>query len=189
MLRKNPKIKSRINSEKDFKKLFEEYYRPLFIYAKSLLKNENEANDIVQECFYNLWKNRTTLEIKSISGFLYTDVRHKCLNFFKHQKIKEKYISFEESRADESIDSMLPFYEQELMRRVSNLIEQLPKQQKESLIYRMSGDSIPEISEKMGISMNTVRTHLKKARKFLRSQLKNTLFIIFLIKYSNFFNF
>ncbi len=187
MVRKTSKFTIKINSEKAFKNIFEEYYRPLFFYAKNILKDEAPADDIVQESFFQLWEKREKLEISSVSGLLYTDVRHRCLNYLKHEKIKEKHVLYEKYKTEDNIDSMLPLYEEELMRQINNLLDHLPNQQQEVLKFKINGDSISDIAEKMGISANTVKTHLLKARKFLRSKLKNSLYIVFLIKYSDIF--
>ncbi len=182
MLKKTSDNKSKIRSEKDFKKIYEEYYRSLYFYAKSFLKDDFNADDIVQESFFYLWRRKDELEIQTISGLLYTDVRNRCINLLKHEKVKEKHVKHEKTKDEDVLDSMLPFYEEELMRMIIQLMEHLPQKQKDTLQYKIIGYSISEIAQKMLISENTVKTHLLKARKFLRSQLNNTVFIWALIK-------
>jgi RNA polymerase sigma-70 factor, ECF subfamily len=46
-----------------FRRLFQKYFPPLYIFARKFLEEE-AAKDIVQECFYTLWKSRKKLEIK-----------------------------------------------------------------------------------------------------------------------------
>jgi len=180
MAKKNSGKRLVIRSEKDFKKLFEEYYRPLYFFAKSFLKDDFDADDIVQESFFFLWKQKKELEIQNISGLLFTDVRNRCINALKHQKVKNKYALYEKTKEEDSIDSMLPLYEEELMRMVTGLIDRLPQQQKDALLYKINGYSISEIAQTMLISENTVKTHLLKARKFLRSQLNNSIYFLFI---------
>jgi RNA polymerase sigma-70 factor (ECF subfamily) len=176
----------KINSEATFKKLFDEYYASLYFFAKNMLKDEFVADDIIQEVFYELWEKRKTIEIKSISGFLYTDARHRCLNYLKHEKVREKHILYEKYNQDSSINSMLHLYEEELMREIKKLINTMPVQQQEVFKHLLNNESLSEIAEIMSISKNTVKTHLLRARKFLREKLKNSLYLLFLIKYSDF---
>ncbi len=182
MLRKTSENKSKIRSEKDFKRIYEEYYRSLYFYAKSFLKDDFNADDIVQETFFYLWKRKDELEIQTISGLLYTDVRNRCINLLNHRKVKEKHLQYEKAKDEDTLDSMLPFYEEELMRMIIKLVKHLPQKQKNALQYKIIGYSISEIAQKMLVSENTVKTHLLKARKFLRSHLSNTIYFWAFIK-------
>ena len=65
-----------------YNKLFDRYYGRLCQYVYSLLMDRNDAEDVVQELFLNLWKNRGRIEIKeNVSGYLYRMAKHLALNF------------------------------------------------------------------------------------------------------------
>ena len=74
-----------------FKKYFEEYYRPLCGFANKFIQDMEASDDIVQEAFLGLWNNREDiLDVKAIKNYLYSSVRNSCLNYLRHQKVKEK---------------------------------------------------------------------------------------------------
>ena len=67
-----------------YNKLFDRYYGRLCQYVYSLLMDRNDAEDVVQELFLNLWKNRGRIEIKeNVSGYLYRMAKHLALNFIR----------------------------------------------------------------------------------------------------------
>src|ERR1700761_2193214 len=72
------------------------YHRYKFIlhnHAFNKLRNKEEAQDVLQEVFVNLWIKRETLAINSnLSGYLYGAVRNRVLNHFAHNEVKLKYI-------------------------------------------------------------------------------------------------
>ena len=82
-----------------YNKLFDRYYGRLCQYVYSLLMDRNDAEDVVQELFLNLWKNRGRIEIKeNVSGYLYRMAKHLALNFIRskvqtgsYQRIKTYY--------------------------------------------------------------------------------------------------
>jgi len=78
------------NSEKNrLEKLFITYYHSLHAYAFRYVGNSDAAEDIVQDVFFQLWKNRSLLSrIKSIRSYLFTSVYNRSLNYLKHQQVK-----------------------------------------------------------------------------------------------------
>lgn len=75
-----------------YNKLFDRYYGRLCQYVYSLLMDRNDAEDVVQELFLNLWKNRGRIEIKeNVSGYLYRMAKHLALNFIRQRCRREVY--------------------------------------------------------------------------------------------------
>lgn len=75
-----------------YNKLFDRYYGRLCQYVYSLLMDRNDAEDVVQELFLNLWKNRGRIEIKeNVSGYLYRMAKHLALNFIRSRCRREVY--------------------------------------------------------------------------------------------------
>ena len=68
----------------EIEQLFKEHYEALFRYAFSILKNEEDAKDVLQIVFINLWERKDTLHINSSSkAYLYRSVYNESLNFIK----------------------------------------------------------------------------------------------------------
>src|SRR5690554_2130002 len=80
-------------SKTAFKKVFRLYYPRLVRYSSFLLKENVEAEDLVQEVFIQLWENRTNLRTeKNLASYLFILTRNKCFNVLKHKVVEEKYI-------------------------------------------------------------------------------------------------
>lgn len=172
-----------IKSEKDFQKLFNEFYPSIYHYANRIIENKEVAEDIAQEVFINLWNKRNDLEIHSFSGFLYTSTRYRCMNYLRKEQVHlRKNNEFNNCSLDQ-IDDRLFIIEEEMVREIINLINKLPEQQQNVIKLQIAGLKQQEIAEELNISVNTVKSHKLLARQKLKKQLKNTLYILFLVKF------
>lgn len=158
--------------ETDFEVLFRKFYRQLYLYAYGFVMDEMEAEDIVQETFSLIWERREKLPAQlEIRPYLYAAVKHACLKYFRRLKLTDQYrrkqveallISF----ADEVED------DDEIVIAVKKAMNCLTEQQAQ--IVRMhitDGLTYTEIARQLGITENTIRTHLKRAYRILRTHL------------------
>lgn len=73
--------------------LFRQMYAKLFFYAKGLVGNEDDAQDVVEDVFTDLWQRRDDIEFgDQISSFLYRAVYTRSINLLKRRKISSGYI-------------------------------------------------------------------------------------------------
>lgn len=163
-----------------FEHLFHMLYPGMCLFSKKFVGDYDDAEDIVQEMFIELWHQHKKFEsLNQIKAFLYLSIKNKCLNFKKHQTIKDSYsrnIQFEnESSFEENI------IEVEVVINLNKAIENLPEQQKQVILKSIQGLSNNEIADNMQISINTVKLHKKKAYKQLREKLGSSLFILSLL--------
>ncbi len=145
----------------------------------------DQAEEIVQEMFFNFWQKREKTEISiSLEAYLFRSVRNACLNYLKHLKIREQYrlATNQELRNKEQEvhDHVVAL---ELHDRIENAIDQLPTERRR--IFKMSRYEelkYKEIAERLGISVKTVEVQMSKALKFLRQHLSDylSIFIIFM---------
>lgn len=71
---------------------FFEYFEVLHTYAYTILKDNEEAKDVVQSVFMHLWQKREVLTIKqSVRSYLYVATHNHCLNHIKSRKIRQKH--------------------------------------------------------------------------------------------------
>ena len=131
-----------------YNKLFDRYYGRLCQYVYSLLMDRNDAEDVVQELFLNLWKN--------VSGYLYRMAKHLALNFIR-SKVQTGSLS-------ENQDLLLLSYEdnqletEEFRIALYDCIDHLPDRSREVLLlHRVKGLKQKEISEKLSISVKTIK--------------------------------
>lgn len=70
--------------KKIFNDNFRYYYRPLCMYALHYIKDVDSAEDIVQDCFAEVWERKDDLEdVENIRAYLYTMVRNRCCHYLK----------------------------------------------------------------------------------------------------------
>lgn len=163
-----------------YKSIFRKYYQPLLYYARRLVCSE-EAEDVVQDSFIELWKRNETIVIEEqIRAFLYRSVYTRSLNIIKHRQITEGY----EALTNEINHKRAAYYHpdnNEVIQRIENnelhkeivtAINELPEKCREafklSYIHDMKDK---EIADVMNISPRTVGAHISKALKYLRTRL------------------
>lgn len=164
-------------TKKTFQDLFHDLYPSLCLFANKYLNNKAEAEDIAQESFVELWKQKSKFEtVSHIKSFLYLSIKNKCINALKHNKVKNKYIG------SLSLDHVSFFEEQviktEVIHEINKAVNNLSKQRKEIILLAMQGLKNVEIAEELDISINTVKLQKKIAYKLLREKLGKTVFLI-----------
>ena len=160
---------------KSFEIIFKEYYEKLVEYAFIHLKDLDNAEEIVQDLFYQLWNKKEKLEIStSLKSYLYRSVHNNCLLRLQHESIKRRHENYVRSKdldyAPEPIDYVKAG---ELERKIDEIIEGLPERTKTIFIMnRFDGFKYHEIAEKLTISVKTVEANMGKALKALRVNLR-----------------
>lgn len=157
-----------------FEQVFTCYYSTLKTAAFLLLNDEDDAEDVIQQLFADIWTRELYKNIDvSIKAYLYTAVRNKCLNFLERKKVIEKQKNTYAENFSEIInDQEKGHSENELPSHMRNALEELPPQRRAAfeLVY-MEDKSYKDAAGEMGISVNSLKTHLKMGMRFLRSAL------------------
>lgn len=164
-----------------YRQLFRKYYANLLFYAIRIV-GEEDAEDIVQEVFVELWRKKESVTVgEQIQAFLYRAVYTRALNVLKHRDIKNGY----ETVMQEIYNKRAAFYRpddndvvkrienRELRKDITDAIGELPEKCK--LVFKLSylhDMKNKDIAETLGISLRTVEAHMYKALKFLRNRLE-----------------
>lgn len=179
-----------VYTRSDFEKMYKLYYPKMFGFAKNYVLANEDVENIVQDVFMILWEREEELELScSLTTYLFTLVKNRCLNFLRHKLIEEEYnVQMKEELgfklyALESLDYSYQS-EEELQAIIQRALDKLPERCREIFIKsRMEGMKYKEISEELGISVNTVENHIVTALKKLRVELKDYLpLLLFLVK-------
>jgi RNA polymerase sigma-70 factor, ECF subfamily len=103
-----------------FEALFREFYAPLCRYAMSFTGSMDVAEEITQEFFYNYWKNRENIVIRStVKGYLYQSVRNNALKYLEHEAVKRRYAQkVMESEPEKSGESQLEALEAKELQQI-----------------------------------------------------------------------
>ncbi|WP_301703895.1 RNA polymerase sigma-70 factor [uncultured Parabacteroides sp.] len=173
----------------DFEKLYKLYYPKMFAFAKNYVPANEDAENIVQDVFLTLWERKEEIEISfTLTTYLFTLVKNRCLNFLRHKLIEEEYNSQMKEELGFKLYALEAFdysyqSEEELQEIIRRALDTLPERCREVFIKsRIEGLKYKEISEELVISVNTVEnqmvTELKKLRVALKDYLPLLLFLV-----------
>ncbi len=165
-----------------FTSFYRETYPRLIGYCSLFIKNSKQIEDLVQDCYENLWTQREKIDTtKSIESFLFVMLRNKCLNHLKSEKAHHNvYLS------DEFVINELQYLyqldftahegisiEEELIKSFQKAISDLPEKRKNIFIQcKINGKKQKDVAEEFGITVKAVEKHLKEAKDQLRKKLE-----------------
>jgi len=168
--------------KKTFEWIFKTYYRALCFYAEGMVGEKEAAEEIVSEFFLKLWENHEKIHITtSLQAYLYKSIFNNCLKYLEQLKVLRKYrehaqymmesCDLFQLQNDNNPLSMI--ISEETVGEIERAIDALPPQCKEVFqLLRFDGLSYQEIADKLGVSINTVRTQITRAMAKLRESLK-----------------
>ncbi len=163
---------------KSYEFLFRLHYEPLLSYSITITKSEADSEEVIQDLFYKIWKDRKKLNIKhSISAYLYQSVFHNSLQVVKRGKLNEKYIQYSLNQPRQDIDPVEILKYEELNRAFFQLMEELPEKRK--LIFKMNriqGLKYQEIADELSISLKAVEKNMALALQYFRENLGDYTF-------------
>ena len=174
-----------------FKDFFDFFYPKLMAHACRFV-NEESAKDVVQEVFVNYWEKKEAIEANNIQSYLYKWVQNNCLNIIKHNgiagdvhsRIAEKRIEAFDLSPD-SNDSLRNLYTKDVHEMIEASLQKLPPRTAEACrLFLFQDMAQKEIGKKMEISLRTVETHIHKAFVFLRKDLHDLVFLLFLFYFN-----
>jgi len=167
-----------------FKLIYERYWQLLYISACKILKDEDEAKDIVQEVFVSFLNKGGDMEISvAVSSYLYSAVRYKVFDFISRKKVRQNHLdSLEDymSAGDFSTDRAL--IEKEINAEMEKEIQNLPQKMKEVFeLSRKAELSHREIADALNISDKTVKKQISNALKLLKPKFTNYYSIVLML--------
>ena len=159
---------------KQFESLFRSSYVSLVRYAKTLLKDQDTSEEIVQDLFFRIWQDRGKIKIESsLNGYLFRSVHNRCLHFIDHNRIVEKHAEemlFRQPESSESPSDILNY--KELQAKIATILEKLPERCGQIFyMNRFEGLKYNEIAEKLSVSVKTVEANMGRALKVFRKEL------------------
>jgi len=158
-----------------FKQVYFSLHPKLYRVAFALLKNAEDAEDILQDAFCNLWDNRHKLvDIQKPEAYCVTLIKHLCIDFLRSPKAA----LYEQNVYDYDFPENAPSAEttlvhKEIIENVNIVIQRLPEKQRRVLDLRaFAGCTSEEIEKITGESAENVRVLLSRARNTLKTKLK-----------------
>jgi len=169
------------NNHAAFTIIFNRYKTQLASNLYKLLRSEELAQDILQDTFVSLWENRQNLDTsKSLKSFIFTIAANKTKNTFRRAttdtNFKTMLLNYYEEAYNPILDNI---YKNEKLELLENLLNKLSPQQKTIIkLAKIEQKSSKEIATSLGLSEQTVNTHVRDANKKLKSLITNNIKII-----------
>ncbi|MDR2469357.1 MAG: RNA polymerase sigma-70 factor [Tannerella sp.] len=187
-------------TEKTFRDNFEQIYLSRYAgmvrFAEEYVCNREDAENIVQDAFTELWETRRHYlgKMRHPLAFLFTSVKNRCIDCLRHRivvreaetKLQEEYRLYMQMKFDslEILDEELLASETAIDARVSRAIESLPDKCREIFIKsKFEGMKQSRIADELGISIHTVETQMGIAYRKLKNELKDCLPLFLFILY------
>ena len=161
-----------------FYQLYERYSRRLYGFVLRYIKQEADAEEIVQEVFIKIWEKRKTIDVySSFESFLFTVAYNATISQFRKRASEKKYLEHLKSlqQFESAPDLTDEIHFNELNEKVQALLNELTPRQKEIFqLSREQGLAHDEIAKKLDISVNTVKKHITNTLAFLKSRIDNS---------------
>jgi RNA polymerase sigma-70 factor (family 1) len=157
-----------------FESLFRSSYVSLVRYAKTLLKDQDTAEEVVQDLFCTIWKDREKIRIESsLNGYLFRAVHNRCLHLIEHNRVVSRHAEEMSSQSEESPESPSDILNyKELQAKIASILERLPERCGQIFyMNRFEGLKYNEIAKKLSVSVKTVEANMGRALKEFRKEL------------------
>src|SRR5690554_3014986 len=163
------------DDQEAFKELFFDFYPSLCIFAGRYITAPEICEDIVQDTFLDLWKNRKKIKItSSFRNLLITSVKNNCVDYLRKKKLRQ--IHAEKNNIHETImDTPNEIYTiSELEEMLDTALNRMPTKVKKAFeLSRFENMTYHKIAEELGVSPKTVESYISKALSILRVELKD----------------
>ena len=178
--------------ETRFEDIYLSYFSKMKYFAKEYVISEEDAENIVQDVFVELWENKEMLNMHmNLIAYLFTTIKNKCLNHLRHKlvvqetasKLQEEYTISLRINLDslEAFDNNL-FSDQDIEKIISRALDTLSEKCRTIFIMsKIEGKKQKEIAQELNISINTIETQMGIAYKKLRIELKDYFPILLFI--------
>jgi RNA polymerase sigma-70 factor (ECF subfamily) len=159
-----------------FDSLFEIYSPKLFGFSMKYFKNDQDAEELVQEVFVQVWEHRTTLKSEySFKSYLFTIALNRIRKFFNKRSSSLRYL--ESLKHDPELGNNELFLDDDydaMLQKINQLIDQMPPRRCEIFMKsKLEGKSAREVAAELNISAGTVDNQVSEALKYIRTRISN----------------
>jgi RNA polymerase sigma-70 factor (ECF subfamily) len=175
--------------EKAFELIFHQFFDGLCLFSKSITKNHDISQEIVEEVFVTVWANcKINPVVTSIKSYLYQSVYNNSLKYVSRQH--KKHISMDDPdyllNNRNVMEPLTPDYPianliaRELEEKAEEVINSLPGQCRQIYLLNRNEDlKYHEIADRLNVTEGTVKTQMSRAFAKLREELKDYLYLFF----------
>lgn len=164
------------DDQEAFKELFFDFYPALCVFAGRYISSPEACEDIVQDTFFYLWKNRKKIEISSsFKNLLITSVKNNCTDYLRKQSVRQHHVGIQVTSATTDTPEVI-YTIGELEEMLHTALKQLPENVRRAFeLSRFGNMTYNQIAEEMSVSPKTIEAYISKALSVLRAELKDYL--------------
>jgi RNA polymerase sigma-70 factor (ECF subfamily) len=158
-----------------FNQLFDSYSSRLYGFGIKYLKSETDAEELVQDVFLKIWRNREKIkEEENFHSYLFTVAFNQIRDYFRYKAV---FLDVDEHLelmpSDNSTETAITY--RSVLEQIEALLEKLPDKKKKIFhLSRFEGKSAKEIADIVGVSPKTVDNQISEVIGFLRDRLKDS---------------
>ncbi|CAG5011634.1 hypothetical protein DYBT9275_04989 [Dyadobacter sp. CECT 9275] len=161
-------------SDAAFTTIYKKYWYKMFLVANRKLQNREMAEEVIQDIFTRLWKERGNLRILNLDYYLFSAVRYEVVDLIRIHGSRNEYLCYYKSFAtfeDHTTENTVAF--NDLTRTIDEGLNELPEKSREIFrLNRLEHWPVSKIAEHFHLSEKAVEYHLTKVTKSMRHFLK-----------------
>lgn len=167
-----------MQSENNIFRQVESFKNKLFRYALNMLRNDLDAEDVIQELLVRIWQRKEQFDqIENKEAWCMTVTRNLCIDKIRSRKHNNQDVSEYKFIADHGATPDIITEDRESLKIVMDVLNSLPENQREIIHLRdVEGYTYKEIAEITGLTEDQVKINLFRSRQRLKEKLKNFKF-------------
>lgn len=158
-----------------FEILYQKYWRKLYVFARRTTPNAEDAQDLIQDVFAQLWTQKEQIDAAVFSeSYLFAIVRNKLLDKIRKQYVREDYVQkILQTSSESDFSTQQTILTNDLNNHLHQAVDVLPEKCREVFqLSRFEQLSVDQIAQKLQISPQTVKNQLSKALQVVRFRLR-----------------
>ena len=163
-----------------FTAIYKAYWYDMFLVANRKLRNKEAAEEIVQDIFLRLWRERDTQRIENLNYYLFAAVRYEVIDYIRSKGRSFEYLDYYDavdSIGDLNTENQLAL--DELLRVIDECLHILPEKTREIFrLHKLEYWPISRIAARFGLSEKAVEYHLTKSVRLVRTHLKEVMVLL-----------
>jgi RNA polymerase sigma factor (sigma-70 family) len=164
--------------EQAFTEIYHHYWQQLFFIAFKRLASSEDAREIVQNVFMNLWEKRQTLQIDSLPLYLAAMTRYSVYRYLANAG-RRKRLAQHLSVATSAYDEIVHLENKQFLEILTELTNTLPEKYRLVFIHHKLLDRpLDEVANRLGVSLRTAEAYVAKVMNFMRTHCKPTAYFM-----------
>jgi RNA polymerase sigma-70 factor (ECF subfamily) len=167
-----------------FAAIYKHYWTVMYMHALKMVRDEDDARDIVQEVFTSLWIKRQSINLDAnLAGFLFVSTKNKVLDLVTRKRVKFDYLdslaAFVNTHDNQTLERI---EEKEIMEALGREIALLPPKMRQIFEMRIHQHyTYKEIADELNLSDKTVKKQISNAIKIIRPKLHHLSSIVLIL--------